>query len=60
MAPDGVGAVERRNLAALASLVSHVCTQDFVSMTDHFVRTPLKEYIRAEGQPFRDWIMDGE
>jgi hypothetical protein len=30
------------------------------SEVDHFVRTPLKEYIRVEGAAFKDWILEGE
>ena len=50
--------MERRNLAAIANLITHVATQDFTSTKDHFVRTPLQEFIRSEGVPFREWILD--
>jgi Ras GTPase-activating-like protein IQGAP2/3 len=54
-----IGPVQRRNLAAIANLITHVAEQDFVSTNDHFVRTPLREYIKAEGPNFRDWVLDG-
>ncbi|RXK36438.1 hypothetical protein M231_06282 [Tremella mesenterica] len=54
-----IGAIERRNLAAIASLVTHVASQDLSSSTkDRFIRVPLQEYIRADGEVFRDWIME--
>jgi Ras GTPase-activating-like protein IQGAP2/3 len=51
--------MQRRNLAAIANLITHVATQDFISVQDWFVRTPLQEYIRSDGIPFRDWVMEG-
>ncbi|ORX39865.1 hypothetical protein BD324DRAFT_576164 [Kockovaella imperatae] len=54
----GIGAQERRNLAAIANLITHVAAQDFTSSKDHFVRTPLQEFIRSEGISFRDWVLD--
>jgi len=53
-------AMQRRNLAAIVNLVIHVAEQDFVSSDDHFVRTPLKEYIWSESATFRDWVLDGQ
>ncbi|KAK4688659.1 Ras GTPase-activating-like protein IQGAP2/3, partial [Tremellales sp. Uapishka_1] len=54
-----VGAVERRNLATIANLITHVAAQDFSnSPKDRLVRVPLSEYIRSEGVPFSGWIID--
>lgn len=50
----------RRNLAAIAKLITHVAEQDFEGTHDHFVRTPLREYIKAEGPAFTDWVLDGK
>ena len=54
-----IGPLQRRNLNCIANLINHVAAQDFTSTNvDHFVRTPLREYIRSEGAMFHDWIMD--
>ena len=58
--PGSMEAMRRRNLAAISNLVVHVAEQDFTSNNDHFVRTPLKEYIWSESAPFRDWVLDGQ
>lgn len=59
IAQQAIGAVERRNLAAIANLITHVAAQDLSnSPRDWFIRTPLQEFIRAEGAIFRDWILD--
>ena len=61
MVDQPIGQVERRNLAAVANLLTHVAAQDDPSsLKDRFVRVPLQEYIKSEGPIFRDWIMDGE
>ena len=60
MVDQPIGQVERRNLAAVANLLTHVAAQeDPSSLKDRFVRVPLQEYIKSEGPIFRDWIMDG-
>lgn len=61
MVDQPIGQVERRNLAAVANLLTHVAAQDDPSsLKDRFVRVPLQEYIKSEGPIFRDWIMDGK
>jgi Ras GTPase-activating-like protein IQGAP2/3 len=61
MVDQPIGPVERRNLAAVANLLTHVAAQeDPNSLKDRFVRVPLQEYIKSEGPIFRDWIMDGK
>jgi len=61
IAPQGVGPVERRNLAIIANLISHVAAQEMANtVKDWFVRTPLQEYIRSDGALFRDFVLDGE
>lgn len=55
-----IGPVQRRNLAAIANLITHVAEQDFMGLHDHFVRTPLNQFIQAEGPAFRNWVLDGE
>jgi Ras GTPase-activating-like protein IQGAP2/3 len=53
--------MERRNLAAVANLLTHVAAQeDPNSLNDRFVRVPLQEYIKSEGPILKDWIMDGK
>ena len=60
MVDQPIGQMERRNLAAVANLLTHVAAQeDPSSLKDRFVRVPLQEYIKSEGPVFRDWIMDG-
>jgi len=57
---ETIGPSERRNLSAIASLVTHVAAQDFTDNTkDWFVRTPLQQFLRSEGKPFSEWILDG-
>jgi Ras GTPase-activating-like protein IQGAP2/3 len=55
-----IGPVQRRNLAAIANLITHVAEQDHMGLHDHFVRTPLKQFIQSEGPAFKDWVLDGE
>ncbi|KAE8538000.1 hypothetical protein D1P53_006067 [Cryptococcus gattii VGV] len=59
MAPDGVGAVERRNLSELANLLTHVAGQGYTDTPDQrLIRTPLEAYITAMAFPFREWLLD--
>ncbi|WVQ78096.1 hypothetical protein IAT38_000177 [Cryptococcus sp. DSM 104549] len=59
MAPDGVGAVERRNLSEIANLVTHVAGQEYTNTPDQrLLRTPLEAFIVAEAMPFREYILD--
>jgi Ras GTPase-activating-like protein IQGAP2/3 len=60
IAAQSIGSMERRNLAAIASLITHVATQDFDAVNDRFVTVPLQEYIKSDGVAFRDWVMEGE
>lgn len=55
-----IGPVQRRNLAAIANLITHVAEQDFMGLHDHFVRTPLNQFIQAEGPAFKDWVLDSQ
>lgn len=60
MVDQPIGPMERRNLAAVANLLTHVAAQeDPNSLNDRFVRVPLQEYIKSEGPILKDWIMDG-
>ncbi|WVQ98721.1 hypothetical protein IAU59_005852 [Kwoniella sp. CBS 9459] len=59
IAPDGVGPLERRNLAEIANLVSHVAGQQYTNTPEQrLVRTPLEAFISASAWPFREWILD--
>ncbi|KAK6902926.1 hypothetical protein I203_108186 [Kwoniella mangroviensis CBS 8507] len=59
LAPDGVAPQERRNLAEIANLVSHVAGQQYTDTPDQrLVRTPLEAFISASAMPFREWILD--
>lgn len=59
MAPDGVGAVERRNLSELANLFTHVAGQGYTDTPDQrLIRTPLEAFITAMAFPFREWLLD--
>ncbi|WVQ89050.1 hypothetical protein IAS59_002797 [Cryptococcus gattii] len=59
MAPDGVGAVERRNLSELANLLTHVAGQGYTDTPDQrLIRTPLEAFITAMAFPFREWLLD--
>ncbi|WVW83094.1 hypothetical protein I302_105112 [Kwoniella bestiolae CBS 10118] len=59
LAPDGVGPQERRNLAEIANLISHVAGQQYTDTPDQrLVRTPLEAFISASAMPFREWILD--
>ncbi|AFR93269.2 IQ domain-containing protein containing GTPase activating protein [Cryptococcus neoformans C23] len=59
MAPDGVGAVERRNLSELANLLTHVAGQAYTDTPDQrLMRTPLEAFITAMALPFREWLLD--
>ncbi|KAK8869822.1 hypothetical protein IAR55_000390 [Kwoniella newhampshirensis] len=59
MAPDGVGAVERRNLAEIANLITHVAGQEYTNTPDQrLIRTPLEAFISSAAMPFREWILD--
>lgn len=61
MAPDGVGAVERRNLSELANLLTHVAGQGYTDTPDQrLIRTPLEAFITAMAFPFREWLLDGK
>lgn len=61
MAPDGVGAVERRNLSELANLLTHVAGQAYTDTPDQrLMRTPLEAFITAMALPFREWLLDGK
>ncbi|WWC90034.1 uncharacterized protein L201_004964 [Kwoniella dendrophila CBS 6074] len=59
LAPDGVGPQERRNLAEIANLATHVAGQQYTDTPDQrLVRTPLDAFINASAMPFREWILD--
>ncbi|WVR05248.1 hypothetical protein IAU60_002260 [Kwoniella sp. DSM 27419] len=59
IAPDGVGPLERRNLAEIANLVTHVAGQQYTNTPDQrLIRTPLEAFIAASAIPFREWILD--
>ncbi|WVF72140.1 hypothetical protein IAT40_006952 [Kwoniella sp. CBS 6097] len=59
IASDGVGPLERRNLAEIANLVSHVAGQQYTNTPNQrLVRTPLEAFISASAWPFREWILD--
>ncbi|OCF36552.1 IQ domain-containing GTPase activating protein [Kwoniella heveanensis BCC8398] len=59
IAPDGVGPLERRNLAEIANLVSHIAGQQYTNTPEQrLVRTPLEAFISASAWPFREWILD--
>ncbi|WWC69466.1 uncharacterized protein I206_103406 [Kwoniella pini CBS 10737] len=59
LAPDGVGPQERRNLAEIANLVTHVAGQQYTDTPEQrLVRTPLEAFISASAMPFREWILD--
>ncbi|ODO11581.1 hypothetical protein I350_00363 [Cryptococcus amylolentus CBS 6273] len=59
MAPEGVGAVERRNLSELANLLTHVAGQEYTNTPDQrLLRTPLEAFITAMAMPFREWVLD--
>lgn len=59
-----LGPAERRNLAAIANLVTIIATPTppagnmAATGADRFVRMPLQEYIARESVQFRDWLMD--
>jgi hypothetical protein len=55
-----IGPVQRRNLASIANLITHVASPEAPSDQDHFVRTPLGEFIRVEQTHFQDWVLDSE
>lgn len=61
--PQRVGPAERRNLAAIATLIGYVATPDTppgaTDPKERFVKVPLQEYIKKEGVAFRDWILEG-
>jgi Ras GTPase-activating-like protein IQGAP2/3 len=63
IAPSGFGPTERKNLAAVANLITCIASPELAGLAgakDRFVRVPLKEYIMKESMPFRDWIIEGE
>jgi len=55
-----VGPVERRNLATIANLITHLAAPSFEVVTNFFVQKPLQEYIRSDGVLFKDFILDGQ
>ncbi|WWD15905.1 hypothetical protein CI109_100329 [Kwoniella shandongensis] len=59
MAPEGVGAIERRNLAEIANLITHIAGQEYTNTPDQrLIRTPLEAFINTAAMPFREWILD--